>query len=483
MAVLLQNLSIDQRIYISKVLAIPPKENFFEKKKKNFYKRRFSEDEDEGCEKNDKTVLFYLYDEISGTLRVPYKFAEKFIGHNYNRYYVWHPMINFSFTKELRDDQIRIYYQAWDHLQKSGCANLNIYTSAGKTVIAAKLSSELSHIVLILVTSTSLMVQWLNTFAEFTSARPYIVDGLFKGHPQTNVIICMTSRIHYIPKEWLGIVGTLIIDESHTHCSSSRVPALLSTTPKYIITCSATPIRDDGMEVMMEALSGTERIIKISKKPFNVYRCNTGFSDDIPLDYDGTPNWNKLVNKMCEDPERNQVIIDLVNLYFKDSKILILTLRKNHVLLLYEMISKLGIKCDYMTGNKKTYSDSNVLVGSIKKIGTGFDEKSACADFAGIRISKLILAATVNSKALLEQVAGRCFRADFPEIYNLVDDNYISEKHYNKAIKWYVSRNGTLFEFFTTKASLNRQNGIYPKVRNTDLSRLAYSQAKLFYKK
>jgi len=269
----------------------------------------------------------------------------------------------------------------------------------------------------------------------------------------------MSSRIHYITQDWLNVIGTLVIDESHTFCSNSRVPALLATSPLYCITCSATPIRDDGMHVMIEAISGTDRIIKISQKPFNVIRYNTGFDPEMPVNYDGMPNWNKLVTMMCEDPERNNLIIELVKAHVNKDKILILTTRKEHVLLLHGLISALGIKCDYMTGTKKTYSDSNVLVGTIKKIGTGFDEESACADYNGIRIARLILVVSIKSVALLEQVAGRVFRSQFPEIDYLVDDNNISDKHFKKSRNWFESRKGNI-NVMNTQKYINNKNVI-----------------------
>ena len=49
---------------------------------------------------------------------------------------------------------------------------------------------------------------------------------------------------------------------------------------------------------------------------------------------------------------------------------------------------------------------------------------------------------SMRSQSLLEQVAGRIFRADFPQIIHLVDDVQISENHWKDAQSWYISRNG-----------------------------------------
>lgn len=443
-------LSSIQKDFISTHLTISPKETYFDRKR-NFYRKKINEDQGE----DNKTVTFYSYDQQTGIIRLPYKYGENLLGYNPNLL-LRYPITDLKFTRKLYESQIEMYTQSIADLVFKRTVNLNIFTGAGKTILAACLSCYLSLYTLILTTSTTLLPQWEKSFQRFTNAKIHIVDGIFICDPYTNVIICMTSRIQYIPQEWLSMIGTLIIDESHTFCSSSRVPAILATNPKYIITASATPFRDDDMHVMMEAVSGIHRIIKISKKPFNVTRYNTGVDIEIPVDYAGTPNWNELVNLMCEDIYRNTLIIELIKTYYTKHKILILTARKNHVLLLHKLISELGIKCDYMTGKKKAYSDSNVLIGTIKKIGTGFDEESACEDFDGIRISRLILAVSIKKKSLLEQVAGRVFRSDFPELDYLIDDNNISIKHFTKNIDWFISRNGTIKEYNTPRALHNK---------------------------
>lgn len=458
------NLKQIQKDYIIAHLNISPKEDYFAKKRKW---RRKDPDDTDG---ENGPVSFYIYDQRTDMISLPYKYAINLLGRNDNLF-IHHPSVNIKFTRQLFETQTPMYQQAILDLNMQLTANLNIYTGAGKTILATALVSYLSKLTLVLVTNTILLEQWLSSFRRFTTAICYIVDGLFLGDPHTNVIICMTSRIHYIPTEWLSLIGTLIIDESHTFCSVSRVPAILSVCPKYIITASATPERDNNMHVMMEALSGTHRIIKISEKPFIVTQYNTGYNETIPIKND-IPDWNALVNMLCEDEYRNSLILDLVKLHHKTQKILILTVRQEHVLYLYQKINDMGVKCDYMTGNKKSYSDSNVLVGTTKKIGTGFDEESACEDFGGIRISRLILAVSIKSLKLLEQVAGRVFRSDFPEIDYLVDDNKISGNHFKKSIGWFTSRNGTVKVFNTPRALSNMQQDVIQQNQNTNIALL-----------
>ena len=210
--------------------------------------------------------------------------------------------------------------------------------------------------------------------------------------------------------------------------------------PQFVIAETATLERkDDQMHVMIYAMCGTHGIFVISQKPFTVYKIETGLEPKV----DNASDWHGIKKDLLYREERNQIIIDLVmkNLGYK---ILILTLEIEHVLLLYEKLKDLKISCDYMCKTKKSYSDSTVLVGTVSKIGTGFDEASFCPNYNGIPINFLILAGSIKNAALIEQNVGRAFRSEHPLVFDLVDDHPITKRHFNERRKWYTSRNGKI---------------------------------------
>jgi hypothetical protein len=43
-------------------------------------------------------------------------------------------------------------------------------------------------------------------------------------------------------------------------------------------------------------------------------------------------------------------------------------------------------------GQKKGYNDSHVLVGTVSKMGVGFDEANVCENFQGVKSDTLVLA-------------------------------------------------------------------------------------------
>ena len=474
----------EQQDAITKLLVIPPKESFFDIKRKGWKKKFKKYSDDDGTENDgedeSKTVIFYLYDPQTDIIRVPYKFTEKLLNYNVNNDI---SLYNnpFNFNGQLFENQLKLYNDAWTYLLANKTLNFCPYTGSGKTAMAIKMSSDLSKfqnvgIILIMMTITSLLEQWYKSIKDFTDAIPYIIDKPSFNPPLCcNVFITTPGMSKYIPESLRSQVGVFIIDEAHTFCSISRVEALLSFQPKYVIACTATFEKDNEMHKMIEAITGTDRIELIPEKPFTVYRINTGCNQEVPKNKFGDCDWNELVNMMCKDEYRNGLILEYVKMYSSTNKILIMSLRQEHVKLLHKKTIEMGIASDFMTGNKKNYHDSNVLFGSIQKLGTGFDEAAKCPDFNGVRIDRLLLCFTIKSLPTLKQVEGRIlYRSEFPTIDCLIDDNYKAIEHFKKMEKHFLSITGTVVEVNTPKHLENQKNKVSP-VGNVDT--VAYKQA------
>ena len=395
------------------------------------------EDEKENPEKDPDDYMVHL----------PYAFARLLLNIPIPSY---HPSSNYNFTGSLYESQTQVAFDAIEHLEEHGTTTLNLYTSFGKTVLGAYLGAWSKKITLILYTNTILEPQWLSTFRDFTDARIWVVGS--KDEPPKegpHVILCMNTRFKNIDSEYVKNIGTVVYDEADTFCTPGRVNCLLDISPKYVIAATATLIRDDGMHQMMEAVCGKHLIRKVSKKPFIVYKYRTGIHIEQPKNKAGTTDWSKVTLAQAASAERNMLIYSLI-VHNRDKKVLVLTWRKDdHVLPLYHWFKNMGLNVDYMAGTKKNYKDSKVLIGTIAKIGRGFDEKAACDNYNGTRINLLILVGSTRSVKLLEQVAGRVFRDEFPQIIHFVDECSISKNHWRVASPWYKSRNGDIHEVFS----------------------------------
>lgn len=398
----------------------------------------------------------YLYEHFGNYIAIPYNYSKDIIDSNDPILNTWinHKRHNLEFNGSLRGYQIPIVNKSLEQLDKKGTTTLNIYTGAGKTVIASYLSCHYKYKTLVVCTSTTLLKQWKLTFERFCCANVNIVgEKNIVDENNADIMVCLDTRISKISKKCLLSCGVLIIDEAHTFCSRTRVKCMLLPQPRYIIAASATMKKKNGMIKIIHDVCGDHRVYEISKKPFLVVKFYTGIhipSEPIQFNKNGDTDFNKILQYQCTNKQRNSMIIDIILNNCQDHKILILTRRDSiHVRVLYDIISKLGIQVDYMSGNKKTCKDSNVFIGTINKIGTGFDQSSSCYDFKGIHINLLLIVNSIADDSLLEQVAGRVFRSTFPHIIHFVDNNDLVKKHWENGKPWYESRNGIIISYPT----------------------------------
>lgn len=390
--------------------------------------------------KTIQTVIFYQF--IDQYVYLPIAFCKKLLGiNNDNNNY---PKTNLEFTGTLRDYQIDVEQEAWNQMQEHGSTTLGLYPGFGKTILGSKLSSRTKLLAFVLVKNTILLGQWEKTFKDNTNAKIWVVG--VNNPDSCNVIICMDTRYEQIPEEMRKMVGVVIIDEAHEFCTPTRVGVLLGFQPKYVIIESGSLERDDEMESMMYAIAGTHNILRLSNKPFTVYKVITNITPERKKNKIGGVDYLKLQQSTLFDENRINILIKMIilNLNFK---ILILTSLVDHALLVHSKLKSENVSCDYLCGSKKSYNDSNVLIGTMSKIGTGFDPANACPNYEGSPFDLLFLVSSIKKEQMLVQNVGRVFRADFPTVMHFVDNDSIYQNHWYRAKKWYTKRNGLVIEY------------------------------------
>jgi len=393
-----------------------------------------------------KPIFFYQIVESGGDQYVflPYRFAAILFNKNLNAEISYTPS-QFRFTGTLRDYQSEDAPIILNQLKEYGTSTLRLYPSYGKTIVGAYMAAHFGFLTIVLMHRTTLLKQWQQTFQKVTNASTWVVEEE-PMPPLFNVIICLDKRVEKVPLTIRNRVGMMIIDEAHAFCTESQVERLLGFHPRYVIAETATLERDDDMHRMIVAICGEHHISREMKKKFHVYKIFTGIKGEREERKHGPGVvWHVLAKSLAFNSLRNQIIVELA-MKNPSYKIVILTGYRTHTKLLYQMFLDLGESVDFLCGPKKNYSDSRILIGTINKIGTGFDEASFCDDFKGVKINLGILVHSVAKKQLLEQTVGRVFRADFPNIMHLVDDDKTIENHWRKAKTWYKSKGGEIKE-------------------------------------
>lgn len=430
----IDNYSEAQFKEITKMLTLVPASKELEARKKwNFGKNKIPE-------KKEAHVPMFMVDYIEGRayLRVPFRFGCGLLNKLVNRE-TEYPRIEYNFSIQLRDYQVSIVQEAYMQLYSYGTTTLNVFTGAGKTIMSAYLLSQTRYIACVLINLQTLIPSWYNTF---TMCFPDMKDRIWivgEGPIPDNVciMICMDGRIDKIPEEIKRKVGTFIVDEAHLLTTISKVPALLAFEPKYIIMNSATLERDNGMEIMIHSIAGTHGVVRMSQKPFKLYKVNTGIKIPEEIGQFGV-NYGALVNDQAETMERNVMAINIIA-GNPGRKFFIYCKTKKHVELLAQLCNYYGMDNDTLYGSKKKFQDKNILIFSVSKTGTGFDLSAALGEaFSGVQPDVLILMTSIKSIPKLKQVLGRVLRSDSPHFVYLVDTNRIFKNHYNQTKEMFV---------------------------------------------
>lgn len=420
-------MTLEQAHIVAKVLVVTPKAKFIPGKYKHYSQQPVEES-------------VQIYYKVENDVYIPYMFARKF----FKSVPIPKPLVNIPFIGQLRENQIPKAQEALQQLHEYGTTTLQLDTAYGKTYISAYLASQLNRLTLVMFNMDTLRSQWIKTFEAAT--RCYIWDVKKKMPDIVSVIVCSTGSISHIPEQLLSQVGTLILDESHKLCTPSSITPILKVTPEYIIASSYTYDRTDSMHQFMDAVVGLHRVHGKLDINMTAVTCYTGIKyAEVAKNNQGHTDWTALVKQMCNCEARNQFIAQLVlsNLH---RKIMVLTPLVEHAEYLSNMFQRLGISSDYITGKKRKYVDSQVLVGSIGKVNTGFDEKNYCDTFNGIHSNMLINIGSNKEPNLIIQIAGRLKRTNNVVLVDVVDDMKIFHKHAKERKKIYERENYTILE-------------------------------------
>lgn len=383
------------------------------------------------------------------TVRIPLYYSVEFLNQTNDKLNHFRPEV--SFTGDLYSYQKDLTQQGVERLAKYRSFTLIASPGAGKTVMGVWYGCRLGCVTCILIDGTSLMKQWKDTIKNNTNGSCWVVGEGDLPEKTPDFIICMILRVEKIPENIRKDISLLIIDEAHAFCTKIRFERIMLFNPIYLISMTATPNKKDGSFEIIHRFSGDYHVTYSSDKPVKVNYINTPFEysrvmqmktvinehtgaeDTYELD---NLDWSIIDEELHFLPERNEILLNLI-MKSLHKKILVLSGRKLHVDLLVSTLKHYDVECAKMSGSDKTYSDSNVLIGTVSKIGKGFDEKMFCPDFSGKRIDMVIIFKSYKSLIQLEQNIGRS-RADFPEIWHFRDKDSIITSHFRELKKFYL---------------------------------------------
>lgn len=328
--------------------------------------------------------------------------------------------------------------------ENSGSCIFGMYPGFGKTVVTAYSIVEKKYPTLIIVYRDALIKQWGDTIKNYTKMNVFVWTSQTKKKIKWNeinfdnidVIVSMDTCADQLPSELLKRIGILVLDEAHTLCTEKRSNLFFLTQPKYVIACTATLERPDMMHRIIYRAVGNFGVFISSPVHFELYKVSTPF---VPQMISTKIDWSAICQSLAASKERNEFASNLICKLVEDgNKVLVMTSLVEHAETLASILAdKKLFPVSTIFGKISSYTDAKVLVASMSKAGTGFDEVFACQDWQGVRLNSLVLMTSVASFAPMVQIFGRVFRALDPKIYYFVDKmEFIERKHWKEAKKY-----------------------------------------------
>lgn len=330
-------------------------------------------------------------------------------------------------------------------LQKAvdiGHGVLSLPCGYGKTTVALALASRLGFRTLVIVHKEFLANQWRERIKQFcpgTSVGIIQQNKIDIDHPFVIGMLQSISMKEY-SYETFEKFGTVIIDEAHHVCAQVFSQALFKMCPNHIYGLSATPIRKDGLTMILDWFIGpvffsveTENRgnVKVHIEP---YKCEK-FEEAPPTSRFGKILMSTMITELTEIEERNDILIKLIEKIVKDPSrhLLVLSDRRNHCFYLHEVFkNSSGL---YLGGMKQKDLDESskkkIIFATYSQAHEGLDIPS---------LNTLLLA---TPKSDIVQSIGRIMRGTkgSPVIYDIWDHWSVLHSMFYKRKKIYKEKN------------------------------------------
>lgn len=365
-------------------------------------------------------------------------------------------VIDTVFTGELRQNQ----QEAVKTLMQYDMGIMKAVPGFGKTVMALYMIAQRTVSTLVIVPNKEIQKQWEERIHEFLTIPPgkskrdsYI--GIYNGSKKKlrgHIDIAIAASLANLENIAVTLkeYGMIIIDECHHAASDTFTRVLRNVNAKYIYGFSATPKRKDGLEKVMHMFCGPIRYETSSFQIQNTYRFQQLLIPRMTTMrcLDDNKTYTQYCSDIMNDQVRNSLIVkDVVKEFQNDGKIIILSERRQHLTILYEMLKHLHIHVYVLTGERKTKERNEIiakvrnfnskekfiLLATSKLLGEGFDLPA---------LSTLFLVMPISDESRIEQYTGRIHRKvegkDMVKVYDYVDAHIpMLEGMFHKRLKQY----------------------------------------------
>lgn len=351
---------------------------------------------------------------------------------------------------------------------------------AGKTYGALKIAEELGVTTLIIVDEITLLDQWKDDIINLCGYPEESfgeIHGKKKNYEGKDLIIATKQTIasdENIAKYLSENMSFVVIDECHTAPTEVYTSVITKLKPRYKLGLTATPIRQDGNQYMLENYIGSRHFIATQE---DLYAVGSTIKPNVVayLVLGKTPimedHWNERLIKKVKKPifwrgainqwiARKSIHKKIASLictaYKKNRSIAVILKEKKIITMYYDLLIEMGVDKDEIV----------IMIGDTEK-----DYRKEIIDDMKTFKKKIILTSKLLDKAISINRLDTVFNV-YP-----TKDEANTEQRIGRICRTHKDKNEPLFvdfvydhvvfyEQFCTK-KFNRMN-VYKKVAKTD---------------
>jgi superfamily II DNA or RNA helicase len=316
--------------------------------------------------------------------------------------------------------------EAVDAVVRSGNCVMRGPCGSGKTICLLGIIAALKQPTLVIVHTEALKKQWASVVSDWLGFIPGSLGGKDKPNVRPITIGMQQTIWRWAKKDppWAKKFGCIIGDEVHHWASRTFQDTATMFPAAYRVGASADEKRKDGLEHMIYDTFGPcvyeikrQELIDMNRLlPVDMLLVRTGYENEgylSDMEEGIPPDWNKMLNELTTDEDRNEVI--------KQTSLRLLAEPKNRLLMLSERVQTChewkevfdshGHPCRVMVGGNKNETEQAISDLRTGKIRIAVGTKIADEGLDIPQLTHVLVTCPVHTHPKrLEQMVGRAAR-------------------------------------------------------------------------